>query len=37
VPKVLDLISRIVVGGVGHQYGKGLGILDYPKKLNSFK
>lgn len=25
------------MGGVGNNYGKGLGILDYPRKLNAFR
>ncbi len=35
--KVLELLSKAVLGGVGHSYGSGLGILDYPKKLNQYR
>lgn len=32
--KVIELITKAALGGAGHTFGSGLGILDYSKKLN---
>ncbi len=37
VAKVMELISKSVLGGAGHSYGCGLGILDYAKRLNEYR
>ena len=37
VAKVLELTAKLVFGGVGNTFGKGLGFLDYPKRLNTFR
>jgi hypothetical protein len=28
-PKILELTAKVVFGGVGNSYGKGLGFIDY--------
>jgi hypothetical protein len=34
VPKILELTAKVVFGGVGNSFGKGLGFIDYARKLN---
>jgi|JI9StandDraft_1071089.scaffolds.fasta_scaffold509377_1 hypothetical protein len=35
--RVIELISKAALGGAGHTFGTGLGILDYSKKLNEYR
>jgi len=35
--KVIELVNKVVSGGVGHKYGEGLGMVDYPRRLNEYR
>ena len=37
VTKILILMAKVIFAGVGNTYGYGLGVLDYPRKLNTYK
>ena len=35
--KVLMLTVRLVLGGVGNGFGRGLGFIDYAKRFNRYR
>ena len=35
--KVLELMAKLVVGGVGNTYGQGLGFIDYARRFNHYR
>jgi hypothetical protein len=37
VIKVLELTAKVVFAGVGNGFGRGLGFIDYARKLNQLR
>ncbi len=37
VSKVLELTAKLVFSGVGNSFGRGLGFIDYARRLNQLR
>ena len=37
VTKVLELTAKVVFAGVGNCFGRGLGFIDYARRLNQLR
>lgn len=37
VTKILELTAKVIFGGVGNSFGRGLGLIDYAKRLNQLR
>jgi hypothetical protein len=37
ISKTLELTAKVVFGGVGNTFGRGLGFIDYSRRLNQLR